>query len=150
MKAVVTRVKHASVEIEGRINGQIGCGFLVLLGVGPDDTQQDAALLADKVCGCRVFEDENGKMNKNLQSVGGELLIVSQFTLYADLKSRRPGFSNAAKPDIAIPLYQQFMVECEKLGFHVEHGEFGADMQVDSLNDGPITLLFDSKDWHKK
>lgn len=150
MRAVVTRVRSASVTIEGKINGKIGKGFLVLLGVAPEDTQADAAKLADKVCGCRVFEDENGKMNLNLAAVGGELLIVSQFTLYADLKSRRPGFSYAAKPDIAIPLYEKFMAECEKLGFHVEHGEFGADMQVESCNDGPVTLLFDTKDFGGK
>lgn len=149
MKAVVTRVRSASVTIDGNLNGKIGKGFLILLGVGPEDTEKDAVLLADKVCGCRVFEDENGKMNRNLAAVGGELLIVSQFTLYADLKSRRPGFTGAAKPETAIPLYERFMAECEKLGFHVEHGEFGADMQVESCNDGPVTLLFDSKDWIK-
>ena len=149
MKAVVTRVRSASVTIDEKLNGKIGKGFLILLGVGPEDTEKDAELLADKVCGCRVFEDENGKMNRNLAAVGGELLIVSQFTLYADLKSRRPGFTGAAKPEKAIPLYERFMAECEKLGFHVEHGEFGADMQVESCNDGPVTLLFDSKDWIK-
>ena len=149
MKAVVTRVRSASVTINGNLNGKIEKGFLVLLGVGPEDSEQDAVLLADKVCGCRVFEDENGKMNLNLAAVGGELLVVSQFTLYADLKSRRPGFTGAAKPALAVPLYERFMAECEKLGFHVEHGEFGADMQVESCNDGPVTLLFDSKDWIK-
>ena len=149
MKAVVTRVRSASVTINGTLNGKIEKGFLVLLGVGPEDSEQDAVLLADKVCGCRVFEDENGKMNHNLAAVGGELLVVSQFTLYADLKSRRPGFTGAAKPALAVPLYERFMAECEKLGFHVEHGEFGADMQVESCNDGPVTLLFDSKDWIK-
>ncbi|MDD7222405.1 MAG: D-aminoacyl-tRNA deacylase [Oscillospiraceae bacterium] len=149
MKAVVTRVRSASVTINGTLNGKIEKGFLVLLGVGPEDSEQDAVLLADKVCGCRVFEDENGKMNRNLAAVGGELLVVSQFTLYADLKSRRPGFTGAAKPALAVPLYERFMAECEKLGFHVEHGEFGADMQVESCNDGPVTLLFDSKDWIK-
>ncbi len=149
MKAVVTRVRSASVTINGTLNGKIEKGFLVLLGVGPEDSEQDAVLLADKVCGCRVFEDENGKMNRNLAAVGGELLVVSQFTLYADLKSRRPGFTRAAKPALAVPLYERFMAECEKLGFHVEHGEFGADMQVESCNDGPVTLLFDSKDWIK-
>lgn len=149
MKAVVTRVRSASVTIEGKVNGEIGRGFLVLLGVGPEDTVQDAALLADKVCGCRVFEDENGKMNRNLASVNGQLLVVSQFTLYADLKSRRPGFTGAAKPELAIPLYERFMEECRNLGFSVEHGEFGADMQVESCNDGPVTLLFDSKNWIK-
>ena len=136
MKAVVTRVRSASVTINGTLNGKIEKGFLVLLGVGPEDSEQDAVLLADKVCGCRVFEDENGKMNRNLAAVGGELLVVSQFTLYADLKSRRPGFTGAAKPALAVPLYERFMAECEKLGFHVEHGEFGADMQVESCNDG--------------
>ena len=149
MKAVVTRVRSASVTINGTLNGKIEKGFLVLLGVGPEDSEQDAVLLADKVCGCRIFEDENDKMNRNLAAVGGELLVVSQFTLYADLKSRRPGFTGAAKPALAVPLYERFMAECEKLGFHVEHGEFGADMQVESCNDGPVTLLFDSKDWIK-
>lgn len=150
MKAVVTRVSQASVAIGGSVRGAIGRGFLVLLGVGPEDTPQDAALLADKICGCRVFEDENGKMNRNLAAVGGGLLVVSQFTLYADLKSRRPGFTGAAKPETAVPLYEQFLEECRKLGFQVEHGEFGADMQVESCNDGPVTLLFDSKDWTQR
>lgn len=144
MRAVVTRVSEASVKIDGQITGQIGKGFLVLLGVGPEDTEAEAVRLADKVCGTRVFEDENGKMNLNLEAVGGELLIVSQFTLFADLKSRRPGFSGAAKPDVAVPLYEKFMAECAARGFHVEHGEFGADMKVASVNDGPVTLLFDT------
>lgn len=144
MRAVVTRVKNASVEIDARVNGSISQGFLVLLGIGPNDTEMQAVKLADKVCGLRVFEDENGKMNRNLETVGGSLLVVSQFTLYADTKSRRPGFTGAAKPDIAIPLYQRFMAECEGKGFHVEHGEFGADMQVYSQNDGPVTILFDT------
>ena len=144
MKAVVTRVRHASVTIGEKVNGTIGQGFLVLLGIGPEDTEAEAIKLADKVCGCRVFEDENEKMNLNLATVGGELLVISQFTLYADLRSRRPSFSGAAKPDQAIPLYERFMAECRKLGFHVEHGEFGADMQVESCNDGPVTLLFDT------
>ena len=142
MKAVVTRVKRASVTIDGQINGQIGTGFLVLLGVGPNDTEETAVKLAEKICNLRVFEDENGKMNRNLEQVGGSLLVVSQFTLYADTSSRRPGFSGAAKPDLAIPLYERFMAHCRERGFAVEHGEFGADMQVDSLNDGPVTILF--------
>ena len=145
MKAVVTRVKRASVTIDGQINGQIGTGFLVLLGVGPNDTEDTAVKLADKICNLRIFEDENGKMNRNLEQVGGALLVVSQFTLYADTSSRRPGFSNAAKPDLAIPLYEKFMAHCRGRGFAVEHGEFGADMQVDSLNDGPVTILFDTE-----
>ena len=145
MKAVVTRVTEASVTIEEPIHGKIETGFLVLLGVGPDDTEEDAMKLADKVCGVRVFEDESGKMNRNLEQVNGELLVVSQFTLYADLKSRRPGFSGAAKPDAALPLYERFMSACMDRGFHVEHGEFGADMKVASVNDGPVTLLFDTR-----
>lgn len=144
MRAVVTRVKEASVHIEGKIQGQIGLGYLVLLGIGPGDTRQEAQHLAEKICNLRVFEDEAGKMNLNLATVGGSLLVVSQFTLYADLKSRRPGFSHAAKPDLAVPLYEAFMADCRGQGFTVAHGEFGADMQVASVNDGPVTLLFDT------
>ena len=105
MRAVVTRVSRASVVIDGKVNGQIGLGFLVLLGIGPNDTPEIADKLADKICNLRVFEDENGKMNRSLEQVGGSLLVISQFTLYADTSSRRPGFSGAAKPDLAIPLY---------------------------------------------
>lgn len=144
MKAVVTRVTEASVTIDGTCVGEIDRGFLVLLGIAPDDTEAEAVRLADRVCGVRVFEDEKGKMNRNLEAAGGELLVVSQFTLFADLKSRRPGFSGAARPDAAIPLYEKFMEECRMRGFHVEHGEFGADMKVASVNDGPVTLLFDT------
>lgn len=144
MRAVVTRVSRASVTIDGQVNGQIGRGFLVLLGVGPQDTEEVARKLAEKICNLRVFEDENGKMNRNLEQVGGAMLVVSQFTLYADTSSRRPGFSGAAKPDLAIPLYEHFMACCRERGFDVQHGEFGADMQVDSCNDGPATILFDT------
>lgn len=144
MRAVVTRVKNARVEIDGRVNGAIEQGFLVLLGVGREDTEAQAVKLADKLCGLRVFEDENGKMNLNLEAVGGSLLIISQFTLYADVKSRRPGFTDAARPETAIPLYELVMEECRKRGFAVEHGEFGADMQVFSQNDGPVTILLDT------
>lgn len=143
MRAVVTRVKNARVEIDGKVNGAIETGFLVLLGVGPDDTGAQADKLADKICGLRIFEDENEKMNLNLAAVGGALLVVSQFTLYADTSSRRPGFSHAAKPDTAIPLYERFMEQCREKGFRVEHGEFGADMQVFSQNDGPVTILLE-------
>ena len=143
MKAVVTRVKNARVEIDGQVNGAIEQGFLVLLGVGPDDTPATADKMADKVCGLRVFEDENGKMNRNLEAVGGALLVVSQFTLYADTSSRRPGFSHAASPALAIPLYERFMDQCRQRGFEVQHGEFGADMQVFSQNDGPVTILLE-------
>ena len=143
MKAVVTRVKNARVEIDGQVNGAIGQGFLVLLGVGPDDTPATADKMADKVCGLRVFEDENGKMNRSLEQVGGAILAVSQFTLYADTSSRRPGFSHAAPPALAIPLYERFMEQCRRRGFEVQHGQFGADMQVFSQNDGPVTILLE-------
>ena len=143
MRAVVTRVKSASVEIDGKINGQIGRGYLILLGVGPSDTEDTAVKLADKICSLRVFEDENGKMNQSLEQVEGGILVVSQFTLYADTSSRRPGFTGAAKPDAAIPLYERFMARCRERGFDVQHGEFGADMQVFSQNDGPITILLE-------
>ena len=143
MRAVVTRVKSARVEIDGNVNGAIEKGFLVLLGVGPDDTEAIADKMADKICGLRIFEDENERMNLNLAAVGGALLVVSQFTLYADTSSRRPGFSRAAKPDLAIPLYERFMAQCREKGFPVEHGEFGADMQVFSQNDGPVTILLE-------
>jgi len=145
MKAIVTRVTEASVTIEQQVKAQIEKGFLVLLGIGPDDTEADALKLADKICGVRVFEDNEGKMNRNLEQAGGQLLVVSQFTLYANLKSRRPGFSGAAKPDVAIPLYEKFISACRNEGFHVEHGQFGADMKVASVNDGPVTLLFDTQ-----
>ena len=145
MRAVVTRVKSASVEIDGKINGQIGRGYLILLGVGPSDTEDTAVKLADKICSLRVFEDENGKMNQRLELVEGGILVGSQFTLYADTSSRRPGFTGAAKPDAAIPLYERFMARCRERGFDVQHGEFGADMQVFSQNDGPVTILFDTE-----
>ena len=145
MRAVVTRVSHASVTIDEAVNGQIGRGFLVLLGVGPSDTEETAVKLAEKICNLRVFEDSNGKMNLSLEQVGGSLLVVSQFTLYADTSSRRPGFTGAAKPELAVPLYERFMEHCRQRGFLVEHGEFGADMQVESCNDGPVTILFDTE-----
>ncbi len=144
MRAVVTRVKNARVDIDGRTVGKTDGGFLVLLGVAVEDTEAQADKLSDKVCGLRVFEDENGKMNRNLEQAGGSLLVVSQFTLFADCKSRRPGFTGAARPETAIPLYERFMAQCEARGFHVEHGEFGADMQVYSQNDGPVTILLDT------
>jgi len=144
MRAVVTRVSSASVAIGGETAGAIGRGFLVLLGVGPSDTEAVCDALAEKVCNLRVFEDGNGKMNLDLEQVGGALLVVSQFTLYADTSSRRPGFSHAAKPALAVPLYERFLDRCRARGFRVEHGEFGADMQVSSVNDGPVTILFDT------
>ena len=144
MRAVVTRVASASVTIDGKVNGAIEKGYLILLGVGPNDTESVCDKLAEKICNLRVFEDENGKMNLDLAQVGGSILVVSQFTLYADVAKRRPGFSHAAKPDLAIPLYERFMDQCRQRGFQVEHGEFGADMKVASVNDGPVTILYDT------
>ena len=145
MRAVLTRVKHASVTIDGKIHGQIGEGFLILLGITHEDTEAQAVKLADKLTGLRIFEDENGKMNRGLDEVKGELLIVSQFTLYGNCKKgRRPEFLAAARPEVAIPLYEKFVELCRAKGFHTETGEFGAYMQVDSLNDGPLTLVVDT------
>ena len=146
MRAVVTRVKSASVEIDGAEYSRIGPGFLVLLGVHQEDTEAQALKIADKICGLRVFEDAQGKMNVNPKDAGAELLIISQFTLFADCKSRRPGFTAAARPDTAIPLYERVIAACRDRGFHVETGEFGADMQVASVNDGPVTILLDTNE----
>lgn len=145
MRAVVTRVKEASVSIDGKVVGEIGQGFLVLLGVGPDDDKAAADRLAEKITRVRVFSDAAGKMNLAIDAVGGAFLVVSQFTLYADLKKRRPGFSHAAPPSLAVPLYERFMERLRELGHQVAHGEFGADMLVTSKNDGPVTLLFDTE-----
>ena len=145
MRAVLTRVKHASVPIDGKVHGQIGEGFLILLGITHEDTEAQAVKLADKLTGLRIFEDENGKMNRGLDEVKGELLVVSQFTLYGNCKKgRRPEFLAAARPEVAIPLYEKFVELCRAKGFHTETGEFGAYMQVDSLNDGPLTLVVDT------
>ena len=143
MRAVVTRVTEASVSIDGQIKGQINKGFLVLLGVHVDDTEEKALWMADRICGLRVFEDENGKMNVSPKDADAQLLIVSQFTLYADVSSRRPGFTDAARPDTAITLYELVISECKKRGFKVETGEFGADMKVSSVNDGPVTIIIE-------
>lgn len=145
MRAVLTRVCSASVTIDGKVNGAIGRGYLVLLGVGHNDTEETALKLADKVCNLRIFRDENDKMNLNLEQVGGSILVISQFTLYADTSSRRPGFTGAARPEQAIPLYEAFMARCRERGFPVEHGEFGADMLVTSENEGPVTIIFDTE-----
>ena len=146
MRAVVTRVKSASVEIDGKIHGAIGKGFLVLLGVHQEDTEAEALKIADRICGLRVFEDGNGKMNVNPADAGAALLIISQFTLFADCKSRRPGFSKAARPETAVPLYEKVIAECRARGFTVETGVFAAEMQVASVNDGPVTILLDTKE----
>ena len=145
MKAVVTRVCSASVEAEDREIGKIGKGFLVLLGVCKDDTEADALKLADRLCGLRVFEDESGRMNVSPSDAGAQMLIVSQFTLCGDCRSRRPGFTEAARPDLAIPLSELCISACRERGFHVETGEFGADMKVLSVNHGPVTLILDTE-----
>ena len=144
MKAVIQRVKHSSVTVDGKLISKIDNGFMILLGVMDGDTKEDADKLIKKIPVLRIFEDENGKMNLNLEQTGGALLVVSQFTLYADTSSRRPGFSGAAKPDLAIPLYERFMAHCRERGFDVQHGEFGADMLVTSENNGPVTLILDT------
>ena len=146
MRAVLTRVNSASVSIAGQVVGQIGKGFLILLGVGPEDTREDCRYLAEKALSLRVFEDENGKMNLGLSDVGGQVLVVSQFTLYGNCrKGRRPSFTEAAPPDLGNRLYEQFLKECEALGYPPQHGQFGADMQVASVNDGPVTLILDTE-----
>ena len=145
MRAVVTRVTEASVAIGGSVRARIGKGFLVLLGVHVDDALAQAEKMADKLCGLRIFEDENGKMNVGPAGAGAELLIVSQFTLYADTRSRRPGFTAAARPETAVPLYERVIALCRERGCFtaVETGEFGADMAVASVNDGPVTILLE-------
>ena len=148
MRAIVTRVNGARVTVtgSGELLGKCGRGFLVLLGVHTDDTAAEADRIADKICGLRVFEDENGKMNVSPGDAGAEILIVSQFTLWADCRSRRPGFTQAARPDTAIPLYERVIEQCRSRGFHVETGRFGEDMQVESVNDGPVTIFLDTKE----
>lgn len=144
MKLVVQRVKNAKVEVDGKTVGSINKGFLVLLGVTHADTRSEADYLAKKLCNLRVFEDENGKMNLGLKDVGGELLIVSQFTLYADCtQGNRPSFINAAKPDVANELYEYFCEKCMEQNIKVEKGIFGADMKVSLLNDGPVTIILE-------
>ena len=146
MRAVLTRVNSASVTIDGVVHGKIGKGSLVILGVHEEDTEAEALKIADKICGLRIFEDENGKMNVNPHDANAELLIISQFTLFADCKSRRPGFSKAARPEKAVPLYELVIAKCREAGFRVETGVFAAEMLVDSQNDGPVTILLDTKE----
>ncbi|MCD7906616.1 MAG: D-tyrosyl-tRNA(Tyr) deacylase [Clostridium sp.] len=150
MRAVIQRVAHAGVTVDGKVLGKIGKGFLILLGVADEDTEMVAERLADKICKLRIFEDENGKTNLSLADVGGELLVISQFTLYADCrKGNRPSFTRAGAPDAAERLYEYFMERCRQYVNVVERGEFGADMKVELLNDGPFTLMLDSGDLFK-
>ncbi len=147
MRLVIQRVTNAEVKVDGKTTGKIGKGFLVLLGIKTGDTKQEADYLVKKLCNLRVFEDENEKMNLALKDVGGELLIVSQFTLYGDCSGgNRPSFIEAARPEVAEPLYEYFCDECKKNGINVEKGIFGADMKVNLLNDGPVTIIIESKE----
>jgi D-tyrosyl-tRNA(Tyr) deacylase len=146
MRAVVQRVKKSSVTVNEKVVGSISKGLIVLLGVGHGDDDHDIEYLSEKILNLRIFEDENGKMNKSLLDINGQLLVVSQFTLFGDCrKGRRPGFDKAARPEIAKEMYQRFVNRCKEFGVHTETGIFQADMLVDISNDGPVTLLLDSK-----
>lgn len=150
MRAVVQRSTSARVVVDGEVVGQLdpAPGLVILLGVGPEDGEAQARLIADKIAGLRIFADEQGKINLSLRDIGGGALVVSQFTLYADLRrGRRPGFTTAAPPDIAAPLVERVMEELRTLGVPVQGGRFGADMQVELVNDGPMTIVFDTDLW---
>ena len=147
MKIVIQRVKESSVSIDGQIKGSIQKGYMTLVGFCESDTKAIVDKMIDKMIGLRIFEDDQGKMNLSLTDVQGAILSISQFTLYADCrKGRRPGFTDAAKPDTAIPLYDYYNQKIQDSGIHVETGVFGADMKVSIINDGPVTILLDSKD----
>lgn len=146
MRAVLQRVKNASVSVDGEVIGSIGEGILIFLGVADSDTEADMKYIADKMINLRIFGDDKGKMNFSVSDIGGELLIVSQFTLYGDCrKGRRPDFTSAGKPDFARSMYENFIEYCKASGLKTEHGSFGADMQVELINDGPVTIMLDSK-----
>lgn len=150
MRFVVQRVSHASVTVDNEIIGKIQKGYLVLVGIADSDTRQMADKMIDKLCGLRIFEDENGKTNLSIADVNGEFLVVSQFTLYADCrKGNRPSFTDAGKPQFANEMYEYIMEKIRQKNFHVEHGSFGADMKVELLNDGPFTIILDSEDLEK-
>lgn len=147
MRFVIQRVTHASVTADGEVLGRIGRGFLVLIGVSDEDTEETADKMIKKMLGLRIFEDENGKTNLDLRTVDGGLLLVSQFTLYADCRrGNRPGFTHAGKPDMANKMYEYIICKCREQFSPVEHGRFGADMKIELLNDGPFTILLDSDD----
>lgn len=146
MRAVVQRVTNADVKIDGRVNGKIDDGLLVLLGVGKGDTEEDMKYIADKIIKLRIFSDENDKMNLSLEDVGGSMLVISQFTLYGDCShGRRPYFGNAMEPVSANEMYEKFVAYIREQGIHTETGEFGADMKVSLTNDGPVTIILESK-----
>lgn len=145
MRAVLTRVSSASVTIDNQVVGRIDKGFLILLGIGPEDTEAQCRYLAEKALSLRIFEDGQGKMNLGLDQVGGQVLVVSQFTLYGNCrKGRRPSFTEAAPPQLGNELYEKFLSICAELGYPPQHGQFGADMKVASVNDGPVTLILDT------
>lgn len=147
MKFVIQRTTDASVSVDGEVIGRIGKGFCVLIGIAGDDTSEVADKLINKMLGLRIFEDEDGKTNLSLDSVGGELLLISQFTLYADCKKgNRPSFINAGNPAMASEMYEYIIKKCKDAGYHVEMGRFGADMKVELINDGPFTIILDSRD----
>ena len=151
MKLVIQRVKHASVTVDGNVTGKIGKGFLVLIGIANSDTKEIADQYLKKLLNLRIFEDENGKMNKSLADIGGRMMVVSNFTLYADCShGRRPDLFGAAKPDKAIPLYEYFKSCLTEFGVDYVCGEFGADMKIDHVNDGPVTLIMDTDTMMKK
>ena len=151
MRAVVQRVDSAAVEVEGAMVGSVGKGLLVLLGVEKEDTDRDLEYLLDKVAGLRIFEDEDGKLNRSAVELGYAALVVSNFTLYGDTsRGKRPSFSHAAKGDLAVPCYEKFLDEMSHQGLKdVQHGEFGADMKIDLVNDGPVTIVIDTDEWKK-
>lgn len=152
MRAVIQRVEESSVSVDGKTIGEIGNGFMILLGVEDDDTEKDADILAKKTANLRIFEDEEGKMNLSLKDKGYSALVISQFTLLADTKKgNRPSFIKAARPEKAVPLYERFMEQLKENGIEkVEHGEFGAEMKVRILNDGPVTINLDTRIWNKR
>lgn len=145
MRVVIQRVKYANVKVDDKIVGEINEGMLVLLGIKNGDTRKEMEWLANKIVGLRIFEDEDGKMNKELKDIGGEILLISQFTLYGDcIKGKRPSFIEAARPEVAIPLYEELIENIKSKNIKVETGVFGADMKVELLNDGPVTLVIDT------
>lgn len=145
MRTVIQRVKYADVKVDGKVIGSCREGFMILLGIGREDSEADIEVLVNKISKLRVFEDADGKMNLSIQDIKGEILLISQFTLYAQCrKGNRPSFTDAAPPDIAVPLYESFIEGLRQTGIHTECGQFGADMKVELLNDGPVTIVLDS------
>ena len=150
MRALIQRVKRASVTINSQITGKINEGLLIFLGVGEDDTEKQVQYLVEKCTGLRIFTDEQDKMNLSVKDIKGEILVVSQFTLYGDCKKgKRPSFVRAARPETAIPLYESFIAHCKNTGVNIKTGEFGADMQIELINDGPVTIWLDTEEMGK-